>query len=273
MATDAATRPTKPIIAFGTQSVSIWSFKVSHKVVPPYPPEPLLFMERKPEIMVANGDKLLKRALKVAEFRGRPVLDIGCGYGRMAYALAKHGFADTYIGVDILKRHIDWLTENFTAKLPNYNFAHLDIKNDRYNKNGVLGANDFSIPVSEAPDLIFLLSVFTHMYERELCIYLDRIAERMDTKSILYSTFFLSNPEMRRLESAGRSGYPMKHQLNDHCWYFNPEDPLHAIAYDETWLRAEMLKRDLYPIATFYGSIAGRPGAVSEQDTIFIGKL
>lgn len=239
---------------------------------PPYPPESLLFMDKTVEAMVERGGILLDLCKKVVTFRGRPVIDIGCGYGRMAYALKRDGFEANYLGLDIIKKHIGWVQENFTPAAPNFKFSHTDIKNDRYNPKGALTAKDLALPEVGAPDAIFLLSVFTHMYDQDICTYLDKIAAIMDQKSVLYSTFFLSNPEMRNLETLGKSMYPMKHRLSGHCWYYDEKDPLHAIAYDEGWVRHQLMVRGLYPIAIFYGNMAGRPGGQSSQDTIFIGK-
>jgi SAM-dependent methyltransferase len=241
--------------------------------LPPFPPDNLLFMDKSSDKMIRNGDILLQLGKKVLAFRGRPVLDIGCGYGRMAYALLRDGFAAPYLGIDILRHHVNWLRLNFSPAAPNFAFDHVDIKNDRYNPKGMLAADAFRLPDIDAPDAIFVLSVFTHMYERELLHYLDQIAAKMDRQSIAYCTFFLENPEMRHLEGQGGSQYPMLHRINDHCWYFNAKDPLHAISYNEDWLRARLLERGLHPVSVYYGLWCGRLNALSYQDTLFLARL
>jgi SAM-dependent methyltransferase len=243
------------------------------KPPPPLPPQRLIFMDKSPHAMLRKGDKLLQLGKKVVELRGRPVLDIGCGYGRMAYALHRDGFAARYFGIDILRNHVAWLRHNFTPAAPNFEFRHLDIKNDRYNPKGTLPADGFSFPDVGTPDMILVLSVFTHMYEADMPRYFDQIAAKMDHRSVAYCTFFLENREMRHLEGQGLSQYPMRHQTNDHCWHFNAEDPLHAISYNEDWLRGQLLTRGLHPVSTFYGLWCGRPNALSGQDTTFIARL
>ncbi|NTJ46924.1 class I SAM-dependent methyltransferase [Agrobacterium rhizogenes] len=238
-----------------------------------YPPEHLLFMDKTPEAMIKTGDALLRLGKSVITFRGRPVLDIGCGYGRMAYALERDGFSRLYQGIDLLKQPITWLQQNFTPVRPTFQFDHADIANDRYNSSGALSATDFHFPDIETPDAVFLLSVFTHMYEIEIEHYLDELARMIDSTSVVYSTFFLINDTMRDREKAGLCHFPMKHEINDHCWYFNPSDPLHAIGYDETWLRKQLLNRGLYIQAIYYGGWTGSGTALSGQDTIFISKM
>jgi SAM-dependent methyltransferase len=232
-----------------------------------------MFMDRTHAAMRRNGDQLLALGGKVFTLRGRPVLDIGCGYGRLAYALHRTGFEGTYVGLDILPRHISWLRQNFSSVAANFSFQHLDIRNDRYNPKGALPADGFQIPEMAAPDAIFVLSIFTHMYERDLLHYLDQIAARMDPLTIAYCTFFLDNPEMRRLEALNLSHYPMRLRLSDHCWYHDQADPLHAICYDEQWLRGQLTQRGLAVAAAFYGKWCGRPGAISGQDALFLAKM
>jgi SAM-dependent methyltransferase len=245
----------------------------SEKASPPLPPENLLFMDKTHEAMIRNGDRLLALAKKVVAFRGRPLLDVGCGYGRMAYALHRDGFNAPYLGIDILHRHVEWLRQNFSPASSNFRFHHMDVRNDRYNPKGTVAANMFRLPDIDPPDSIFVLSVFTHMYAEDMLHYIDEIAMKMDKGSIAYCTFFLENKEMRRFEDNGLSQYPMRHQLSDHCWYHSTDDPLHAISYNEAWLRERLLERGLVSIATFYGLWCGRPNAGSGQDTLFLAKI
>ncbi|MGY3446634.1 MULTISPECIES: class I SAM-dependent methyltransferase [unclassified Bradyrhizobium] len=239
----------------------------------PLPPKDLLFMNETWESFPKNGAGLLALGNRVLQLRGRPIVDIGCGFGRIAYALAAKGYRGNYCGVDVLSPQISWLQSNFSPVLPSYQFHHFDVLNDRYNASGKLRTEDFRIDRRYAsPDAIFVLSVFTHMYEADIIAYLKEIVAIMDEKSVIYATFFLSNGESRHLESIDKSSYPMKHVLNDHCSYFNTEDPLHAISFDEVWLKATLAELGLYTAAVFYGTWAGRKGALSFQDSIFLMK-
>ncbi|MCP3468359.1 class I SAM-dependent methyltransferase [Bradyrhizobium sp. CCGUVB23] len=246
--------------------------EVDGKVLP-LPPRDLLFMNETWESFPKNGAGLLALGTRVLQLRGRPVIDIGCGFGRIAYALAAKGYRGNYWGADVLAPQINWLQSNLSPVLPNYEFHHFDAMNDRYNASGKLETEDFRIDRRYAsPDAIFVLSVFTHMYEADVITYLKEIVSVMDEKSVIYATFFLSNGESRRLESFKQSSYPMKYVLNDHCSYFNADDPLHAISFDEIWLREVLAELGLHTAAAFYGTWAGRKSVLSFQDSLFLMK-
>ena len=176
---------------------------------------------------VSIGDELLSDALR--HVTPETVLDIGCGYGRLAYALKRRGFAGRYFGLDILPRHIRWLQENFDDRA--YRFELVNVRNERYNPRGKLETSDVAFRAGFSPDLTLFFSVFTHMYERDIEIYLRKVREIISPKSVVYATFFLMGGDQ------ARRPYRFDHRLNDHCSYHDPGSPLHAIAYDEEWLR------------------------------------
>ena len=237
----------------------------------PLPPKQLLFMNETWETFPRNGAGLLAVGNRILNYRGRPLVDVGCGFGRMAYALALQGVQGKYLGIDVLKPQINWLSSNFTPVMPGYSFQHFDAINARYNPAGTKRPSDINIDRAySSPDAIFVLSVFTHMYEADIMSYLREVSSIMDDKSIVYATFFLSNTESKALERAGGSAYPMRHSVNEHCSYFNVEDPLHAISYDEAWLRGALWDVGLYACATLYGTWPGRINALSFQDSMFL---
>lgn len=235
----------------------------------PLPPPELMFMPEDAPTFIRNGDNLLCLADGKTNLSSGPVLDVGCGYGRLAYALHRRGFSGRYVGLDVLPAHVRWLQENFTPEAPNFTFRHVDVRNDRYNDKGKASATDLRIDVA-SPSLILVLSVFTHMFERDVLTYLEKIAAVMGPNSLLYATFFLMNPEQQRLEESGQSRYPMKHRLSPHCSTFDQAQPLHAIAYSEEWVRDRLQDFGLYVAETVYGGWNGRTPVVTHQDSLFI---
>lgn len=208
---------------------------------PKIPPTSLMFMGESTEKFISIGDYHLNKAIGRIKSLQSKVIDIGCGYGRLAYALDRRDFRGKYYGLDILKNHITWLQKNFTSVLPEYTFIHVDVKNDRYNKTGSISPKDFYLPPEfQSPDLVLVLSVFTHMYEDDISTYLNQIKAIMANHTLLYFTCFLLNSPANR-------PYLFEFKLNDHCQYFSEEDPLHAIAYDEAWLRNLLLSHGLVP--------------------------
>lgn len=220
----------------------------------PFPPEKMRFMSENDTKFVSIGEQHYREAM--SRITPESVLDIGCGYGRFAYALHRNGFSGRYTGIDILSHCIDWLSCNFNPKAPNFAFIHQNIKNDRYNKNGKIAAETFSLSeIDYSPDLIVLLSVFTHMYDSDISLYLSSIKEVMHDKSLLYVTLFL-------LDSPASRKFTFDHVLNEHCSYFSSNDPLHAIGYRESWLRETCSKIGLEISEVVYGF----------QDRVFLKK-
>jgi SAM-dependent methyltransferase len=162
------------------------------------------------------------------------ILDVGCGWGRLAYGLLTTGFAGQYIGVDIVKERIDWLNANFTPVHPRYTFQFSDVRNDLYNPKGTLLRIPFdTIAGNAAPDTIVLLSVFTHMYERDVADYLSNISAIMAAKSRLVFTCFLFDGVAQEGIKRGTARRRFKYKLTADCRYDIWRRPLEAIAYTE----------------------------------------
>ena len=90
------------------------------------------------------------------------VLEIGCGFGRMAIPLTE--FLDkegSYNGLDIIIDGINWCKSNFTPRFRNFKFKHINVLNERYNKKGDVLAKDYTFPfMDNSIDFVFLTSVF-----------------------------------------------------------------------------------------------------------------
>jgi SAM-dependent methyltransferase len=65
------------------------------------------------------------------------LLDLGCGSGRIPLGiLDRVGEIREYRGVDVDKRFLGWARRHITSEHPNFQFIHLDAKNDYYNPGG-----------------------------------------------------------------------------------------------------------------------------------------
>ena len=56
------------------------------------------------------------------------VLEIGCGIGRDAIPLTEILSEGRYVGIDIIKRSIDWCTDNIAKRHPNFGFYHYECR-------------------------------------------------------------------------------------------------------------------------------------------------
>ena len=108
------------------------------------------------------------------------VLEIGCGCGRTAIALAADLDDARYTGVDIEKVSLNACRENRYLAQKTFNFDHLDVQNDVYNPNGGASARYYNFPFSDAQfDIIFLTSVFTHMLSDDVANYIKEISRML----------------------------------------------------------------------------------------------
>jgi SAM-dependent methyltransferase len=102
------------------------------------------------------------------------VLDIGCSWGYLAFALAnflKDGGA--YLGIEVQQAAVRWAQEHLAWLGENFGFAYLDIRNDYYHPNGTIARGEVALPVENGwADVIVLGSVFTHMKEDGIKGYL-----------------------------------------------------------------------------------------------------
>ncbi len=202
------------------------------------------------------------------------VLEIGSGIGRMALALIPNLEAEgRYVGMDIVPDGIAWCQEHISTEHPNFQFQLIDIYNKMYNPKGHGKAADYRFPFeAETFDLVFLVSVFTHMLPAELENYLAEIARMLKKDGRCLITYFLLNDESRGLIEAGKNPIPMEYRTAE-FWARNRHVPEEAIAFDEAHIRGLYAKYGLRieePIR--YGIWSGRTGAADWQDIVVAAK-
>lgn len=226
----------------------------------PLPPKELRFMGEDDAQFLEVGDVLihmLEQALPLEKANG--ILDIGCGYGRLAHALLRNeNFSGTYYGLDILPKHIQWCQQAISPGR-NFFFHHMDVKNDRYNPSGKHHVDEVDLTACPQVDLASFFSVFTHMYEQDIRAYLRHVRPLLQSQGRLVCTAFLLNEGSRAGEAAGKSTFPMQYQHNEYTRYFNAEDPLHAIGYEESAFLNILRDEKFSPVQVTLGCWSGRP--------------
>ena len=226
----------------------------------PLPPTELRFMGEDDDRFISIGDlcvRMLREAMPVSALG--MVLDIGCGYGRLAHALLRDKrFTGRYYGLDILPQQIAWCQEHL-GQDGRAHFRHLDLHNARYNPAGKYTVKDLDFSAMPRMDAVVFYSVFTHMYEADIRAYLQLAAPLLKPGGSLLCTAFLLNESSDEGERTGTTRYPMPHRLNAHVRYFNAEDPLHAIGYAEPAFLGLIGECGLRVDKVVPGSWCGRP--------------
>ncbi len=238
----------------------------------PLPPKELRFMGETDEAFRRIGKASLDLIKRFSFRESLNILDIGSGYGRLAYAIIDHmDYNNSYIGIDILPKHINWCKDVISFEFPNFQFHHLDIRNHRYNPNGNLSAENIHFDLQDdSIDFCCLFSVFTHMPENEIRNYLKEIRRVLKRGATCLATFFLYDDE--RLEAVQRLDNPlsMKNRLNDYTLYHNPDDKLHAICYHKDYISKMVSETPIELKDCFFGTWAG--GKLFYQDVVVIEK-
>ena len=198
------------------------------------------------------------------------ILDIGCGFGRMARPLTSYlSDQGKYEGFDITPKSINWCAKNFTPKFPNFHFQIFDVYNARYNPKGNYKASEYKFPFeNNSFDFILLTSVFTHMLPQDIENYTSEISRMLKTGGRCFITYFILNNESLSQIDKKESVFSFQH----HFEKYRIEDeakPEYAVAYEEKNIR-ELYNRHgitiIEPI--YYGNWSGRNDFLSFQDII-----
>lgn len=191
------------------------------------------------------------------------ILDIGCGCGRVAYAMAMDdGIRKqeiSYEGMDVDRAVVRWCEHHIASRNQRFHFYHADCFNPSYNPQGRVAATDYHFPHPQGSfDLILLSSVLTHVLEDELQHYLSEVARLLTPEGAAYSTFFLFNDRNEARAGLERHGIAFPFDL-DRAAVNRLDYPHNAVAYPETFVRA---------IAKSYGLDVIEPTRYGIQDVL-----
>lgn len=151
------------------------------------------------------------------------ILDFGCGQGRFANGLLARSLEiSKYCGVDTQLESVNWCRKWIGEGHPAFEFVHLSAHNARYNANAELRPR---LPVeSNAYDVAFVNSVFSHMLAEDVAHYLSEIRRALDHQGVLYLTAFLEEgvPEVEENPDGylGRTSTGPLHRVRFEMSYF-----------------------------------------------------
>lgn len=212
--------------------------------------------------------------------RETPVLEIGCGLGRIAFPMRfVLGRNVTYDGFDIVRRKIDYLQNTFQAAHPNFRFTHADVHNTHYNPNGKLAAGTYRFPYPDQSfDVVFAASVFTHMAPENTAHYFREASRVLKPGGRCLFSFFLL--DYYRVGAPRAHGFHLPDFNFDHpvgtdggCATAFPHDLERMTAYRadaiERMAAAAGLRMGMAPLPGYW---SGEPNWIGAQDLVLLVK-
>ena len=172
---------------------------------------------------------------------GSRVFDVGCGCGRLAFALAMDPEMTArhveYAGMDVDNRSIAWCQKNITTRRKGFSFYQADIHNKTYNPAGRFQARNYRFPHDDGFfNLIVLTSVFTHLLETECRHYLMECGRVLKSGGTVYASFFT-------FKNKAEAAQPTPRRPQVFTFFFghyaleSEKFPEAAVAYEEDRLR------------------------------------
>lgn len=236
------------------------------------PPQELRFMGETDQGFLPLADQLSSDVLKLNVVPPKAILDIGCGYGRVAYGLRRANYSGSYTGFDILERQIKWLQENFNVResAGKYAFHHFNTYNERYNPDGC-ALEDIELPFPKASfDCLVSLSVFTHMYEEDLIKHIRYLKTFICAGGQWIASFFILPNDFRMDSQPVNMVYPMRKQVSPNSYISDLAEPLRVIAYTESFLHNLIAKEGLEIVRQLPGNWLQRQNTNSFQDWLVL---
>ncbi len=224
-----------------------------------------------------EGEKYFKYFVELVDVKKNSnILEIGCGFGRMAMPFTKYlSNEGSYVGVDIINGGIKWCSKNITQKYPNFYFSWLkDIFNTSYNPKGKIKASEFKFLFpNDTFDFVILISVFTHMLPEDIENYISEITRILKPNSKCFATFYLINPQSEKLVKQRKTQYLFL-ETEEGYYTTNPNSPEDAVAYKENFI-LDVINRNNLKLSSEikYGHWRKDNGEPSLQDIIVFEKL
>ncbi len=201
------------------------------------------------------------------------VLDMGCGFGRMALPLISFLDKGSYEGFDVHKKGIEWCQKYISEKNPNFKFHFTDVYNVNYNPAGTLKANTFQFPyANEEFDFCFATSLFTHLKPPDARNYIKEMSRVLNSGGRCLITTFLINEDALLKIKAGAARYSFSLQSGG-FYTSNKEFPEEAIAYSVDTITKYLEENGLAIDEKLYGFWSGIEDFTSFQDILIARKI
>lgn len=209
----------------------------------------------------------------------RDIVEIGCGVGRDAIPLTHMVPPEgSYLGIDVMRPSIEWAQAHVSRAAPHFEFVHFDVSDAQHNPGGSGEMTGYRVPRDDnSIDLVFLFSVFTHMFPRDVVHYLSEFARILRPGGrVLASVFTMDRALIPYLESIGGGGLrnlTFTHEVEEGFFHNDPKVVPGATAYSLGRLGRMARDTGLVP-QTFVRGSWRRDGAgqIEGQDVVVLGK-
>ncbi len=166
------------------------------------------------------------------------VVDVGCGWGRMAIPLLDIlEPPGSYRGLDVDRDQITWAQEVFSPVHGGFAFEWMDVQNRMYNSAGQQTVGQTALPIAgRACDLVICCSVLTHMLKDDVLHYLREFERIISDRGSVFISLFLIDDFARDRISKGLSKFNFI-PISDHTATIDLRLPERGIAFNEpAWL-------------------------------------
>lgn len=218
------------------------------------------------------GNQLAEHLQKYASLNNQSkVLEIGCGCGRTGFALSRILDNGNFVGMDIEKKSLESCKQNPLFIRKKFRFDYLDVQNDEYNPEGENRADSYKFPYdSNEFDVIFLVSVFTHMLTDDVKNYIAEISRMLKPGGICMVTTFLMD------KGRQTNGFSFPHNDKEH-YFYNQVMPEVAVGYYSKFYTTQFASSGLkHMYEILWGNWRNSQEVVSlsgfAQDIIFFSK-
>jgi SAM-dependent methyltransferase len=200
------------------------------------------------------------------------VLDVGCGFGRMAYALTHYLRAGgSYLGFDVMADAIQFCKRAHASRAGAFEFVHLDAKNGMYNTGGALDDARIEFPARDV-DFVIMTSVITHLLVDATRNYFRQTARSLKRGGCALITSFVVDECAAELVRRGRASAAMRRSDEHRCWLGNENLLERVVGFDEADLLRWIDEAGFDVRMSIPGRWSGRTPALSYQDIFILVK-
>jgi len=202
-----------------------------------------------PELYRASGKSNLQSIIELCGLKPHArVLEVGCGCGRIATALASYlSDSGSYDGFDVAPLLLNWCRDELQPRLPRFRFHLADEVNaPGHNPSGTKSAAEFKFPYASGSfDLVILSSVLTHILPDAIENYLQETARVLQSGAPAFISVFLFDEAAANAVNSQTTIFDFRHRIGS-CLTFDPVHPEEGIACNETWFLEEVNRAGLH---------------------------